>query len=286
MTLANAEIAGAVFSALASFFLFLIARRMGFFVPLRQTQNPAVLPTLLIVILAFAIYILTNFTLYMVFIRWLVNVGANNQIHKSVWFSFFTSAFCFAAIIGYMQTLYRPVLINLWKRTERFHIQKDILIALTGCAIAFPLVTLTGQTLDWLTVRLFNAVTLPDQSAVLFIKLTIGKPLYFTLASLSVICFVPVVEEILFRAFLQSWLLRYCSTRTAISVASILFALFHYSASQGIGNISIIISLFILSLFLGYIYERQGSLLSPIVFHAAFNALSIANIYFFNANFG
>ena len=37
---------------------------------------------------------------------------------------------------------------------------------------------------------------------------------------------------------------------------------------------------FILALFLGYLYERQGSLIAPIALHASFNAISVMNIYF------
>jgi membrane protease YdiL (CAAX protease family) len=64
----------------------------------------------------------------------------------------------------------------------------------------------------------------------------------------------------------------------AIVFSSICFSAFHFSFSQGIGNISLLFSLFVFALFLGFIYERQGSLFASISLHMTLNIVSVARI--------
>jgi membrane protease YdiL (CAAX protease family) len=93
-----------------------------------------------------------------------------------------------------------------------------------------------------------------------------------------VIGIVPVLEELLFRGFLQGAFRRFFSVRTAILFSSFIFALFHFSLGQGVNNMTILVSLFILSLFLGFLKERQGNLWGSIAMHMTFNAISVAMI--------
>ncbi len=84
----------------------------------------------------------------------------------------------------------------------------------------------------------------------------------------------PIMEELLFRglmqtAILQSGLLR--SRWVVIVVVSCLFALIHTGVAQWYA----LPALFTLSLGLGYVYERSGSLYASMLMHAAFNAVQI-----------
>ncbi len=63
-----------------------------------------------------------------------------------------------------------------------------------------------------------------------------------------------------------------------ISLSSMVFAFCHFALSQQIENIEILVSIFVLSLFLGYLYEREGNLWAPIGLHAMFNAVTFAVI--------
>jgi membrane protease YdiL (CAAX protease family) len=67
-------------------------------------------------------------------------------------------------------------------------------------------------------------------------------------------------------------------TKAAILLTSLAFALFHYSGSQEIGNVSLIASLFTFALFLGFIYEKQSSLFASIGLHMTFNLASALRI--------
>lgn len=57
----------------------------------------------------------------------------------------------------------------------------------------------------------------------------------------------------------------------ALLVASAVFSVIHFSVVPWQG----LISLFVLGLVFGYVYERTGSLLTPILAHAVFNAANI-----------
>ena len=96
----------------------------------------------------------------------------------------------------------------------------------------------------------------------------------------TIILLAPLIEEILFRGFLQTFIRQHLGSRQAIGITSLLFALFHYAPEQGLGNIPIVGSLLVLALFLGFVYEKRGSLLAPITLHACFNSISVLNLYF------
>ncbi|GAF76601.1 unnamed protein product, partial [marine sediment metagenome] len=66
----------------------------------------------------------------------------------------------------------------------------------------------------------------------------------------------------------------------AILLSSFFFAAFHFSILQKWSNVTILVTLFVLSIFLGLLYERQKSLLSPIVLHSTFNFFSVLNLLF------
>jgi membrane protease YdiL (CAAX protease family) len=60
---------------------------------------------------------------------------------------------------------------------------------------------------------------------------------------------------------------------TAILLTSILFALVH---NAGASSLWMLPPLFLLSVCIGYAYERTGTLWVPIFTHAAFNGLSLS----------
>jgi membrane protease YdiL (CAAX protease family) len=101
-------------------------------------------------------------------------------------------------------------------------------------------------------------------------------PYLFSLTSVLMVTLVPITEEFLFRGLLQSWLKNHLKNSFwAISGASTVFALFHYLPAQGLSNIELITTLFLLSCMIGFIYERRRSLWVGIGFHGFFNCVSL-----------
>ncbi len=80
---------------------------------------------------------------------------------------------------------------------------------------------------------------------------------------LVVVAVAMTVEEAFFRAFLQR--------RLGLWLSSVLFALSHFSYGQPF----LVIGVFIVSLFFGWLFARTGSLVAPMVAHGWFNAVQL-----------
>ena len=79
----------------------------------------------------------------------------------------------------------------------------------------------------------------------------------------------PLTEEMIFRGLFQTMIRSYLGRPwLAIAMTSVLFAMVH-------GNLTHWPALFVLSLGLGYSYEKSGSLFRPIFMHAFFNGLAV-----------
>ena len=78
----------------------------------------------------------------------------------------------------------------------------------------------------------------------------------------------PVVEELLFRGFLQNALTKYVPVWGAILLSSFLFALVHLQPYAIPGLMS-------LSIAFGYLYHRTGSLRTNIILHMANNVFAL-----------
>lgn len=89
----------------------------------------------------------------------------------------------------------------------------------------------------------------------------------------AVVIGAPIVEEIIFRAFLQSALMRWFGAPwVAIITTSLLFTAIHYSAVPH----HALPTLFVLSASMGLAFERSKRLGVPILMHMCFNAFNIA----------
>jgi membrane protease YdiL (CAAX protease family) len=79
----------------------------------------------------------------------------------------------------------------------------------------------------------------------------------------------PVFEELLFRGLFQTVIRsQLTSPWLSIALTSVLFTIVHQEPGHWL-------SLFVLSMCLGYAYEKSGSLFRPIFIHAFFNAVTI-----------
>ncbi len=134
--------------------------------------------------------------------------------------------------------------------------------------------------MDWLTQSFFHISQLPEQEVINYFKLSMKHPLMLIVSILLTFVYAPLIEEIIFRGFLQNWLKNYLSRTLAVIITSFVFAGFHFSFNQGVANIPIIGSLFALSCFIGFVYEKQRSLIAPIILHATFNFFGIIQVIF------
>lgn len=208
----------------------------------------------------------------------IITKSTHALISYAAWVNFLNSTailICLLVLIFFIPVLRK----NIWGRQtpNLFH---DLTTAFSAWVISFPLIVFVNQALDWIVTHIFHMASSPEQLAVQFLKMTFGYPVLFILALLSIVVLAPLVEEILFRGFLQSFIRQHLGRGQAILITSLLFALYHYSPEQKMSNLTIVGSLFIFSLFLGFVYEKRGSLFASIALHSIFNAFNVINLYF------
>lgn len=190
--------------------------------------------------------------------------------------------------IFYMMYLYanaydKPLFKKIWKDRAHPHcvsVVTDYLLGVMTWVISFPLVIAVGQLIDMI-LHYTAGFESYEQVAVRYLKEMLKSPSLLAVALFTILVAAPIIEEFLFRGCLQTYFKRFTSQRSAIVLSSMCFALFHYASSQGIGNISLILSLFTFALFLGFIYERQASLFASIGLHMTFNTVSTLRVLFF-----
>lgn len=155
----------------------------------------------------------------------------------------------------------------------------DMFVGAVTWLLSYPWLIVIGQIVTIVALLLWQQEPAHvDQVAVKFFKMTLTNPFLLVMTMFLLVVIVPVMEELLFRGFLQTWLKQKWGRTKAIVLTSLTFAAFHFSTTQGLNNIELLLSLFVLSCFLGFLYERQESLLASIALHATFNAVSILGI--------
>tara|TARA_Y100000385_G_C13084938_1_gene635952 strand:+ start:502 stop:1086 length:585 start_codon:yes stop_codon:yes gene_type:complete len=92
---------------------------------------------------------------------------------------------------------------------------------------------------------------------------------------IHVLLIAPIVEEVIFRGYMYRILKSRIPIIFAMIISSTLFSLIHY-------NVLSYILLFVLSIFLTYIYERNGSIICPIIIHSLFNLMMSTLIIYGN----
>ncbi len=165
----------------------------------------------------------------------------------------------------------------VWRGHEKLSIKRDLLMGILTWLIAYPAVSAVGKAIELIAFWKFDFIA-KEQIAVQYLRMTQDHPVIFTMMAVLIVFVVPVVEELLFRGFLQSWLIGKVSRGKAIVITSVIFAFFHFSSAQGFGNVELLASLFVLSCFLGFIYERQQSLWASVALHGIFNGVSVIAI--------
>lgn len=187
----------------------------------------------------------------------------------------------FLAVLIYCRWLGREKWNFIWFKGEQNSAKKTfqaIAIGFLAWFIAFPLVGGLDQMIEVIQNILHIQPT--DQKAIKFLKDLHTNPALFFFTAFTFSVATPIAEELVFRGLLQTRFRSMLQPISAIIVTSGIFAAFHFSVDQGFSNVQLLASLFLLSCFLGYIYERQRNLWAPITLHICFNSLSILMLSF------
>lgn len=182
-----------------------------------------------------------------------------------------------AVLLAYLQltSLQRQ---QFWNQTTEpwYH---HVLIGIAVWFAIFPVVIAFNQIISIALWHIFHHPFV-EQTVVISLREAKQNPFLFGATVLGIITTVPFTEEFLFRGLLQNWLKqKFHSAWLPIALTSLVFALFHYTSAQGITNIELLASLFLLSCILGFIYERQRSLWASIGLHGFFNFMSLLMLF-------
>lgn len=260
-----------------------IAWRLGLFAKFPERELGKIAPRFSQVLVAFLVYLGVQVLLLPILAGvWFAVTKENASIEEIIsrplvegWLNFAGIALAFPGLIGY--SLLSKA--HIWEKQpltihQRLH---DLFLGGICWLVAFPVVTLVAELFHILSRLVVEAPPL-DQVAVRQLKNTYGMPLLTGASTFAIIVLVPLIEEILFRGFIQGWLRSKFPAAQAIIVTAVIFTLVHFSPSQGVANAELLAGLFILSLFLGFLYERQQSLWPCIGLHCVFNFISVSMI--------
>jgi membrane protease YdiL (CAAX protease family) len=260
-----------------------IASRLGLFHYLKPSKPSTLM--LWHVIGIFLIFLVVNLALFpLIALAWFGSIKNIENIDKVAqgWFNIFSMLFSALGVIGFSIFQEHSIIESAWG-SEAFksfkQSTKDFFLGALTWLVGFPTMLVFGQIAAILMLFFFGPSSV-EQVAVRYLRQMIDYPILFAVTAFLIVAVVPIVEEVMFRGFLQTWLRGKLGRSKAIIIASLIFACFHFSLSQGQNNVELLVSLFALSCFLGFIYERQQSLWASVGLHVTFNAISVLALVF------
>lgn len=161
------------------------------------------------------------------------------------------------------------------RQTSIKTIAKDFVMAILNLLATWPLM-MAAITMTMFFARLLSGQNYQMQQHEQLELITEYQqmPVRIMIVFVAVVI-APLLEEMMFRGFVQTTIRSYFNTRNnawpAIAASSVFFAIMH--ADPGHWP-----TLFVLGVCLGYSYEKSGSLFRPIFIHFLFNTYSIAAV--------
>lgn len=274
-------------SFISSLLFLLVAKREGYFSFPAKREEPLVPLPFHVILGGFLLFLFMELLLPSLIVGLTSGTKQGRFLYPRVdtvslefqgWLTLFSMLFAVGAVVLYCFLLSPSLRCTIWNRggVSDKKIRNAFGMGVLSWLVCYPFVVFVGQTVSILVHAFFQREPLPvDQSVVQYLKTLMGYPYLFWCTTFLLVFVIPVGEELLFRGFIQTWLLQYVSRIKSIVVTAVLFACLHFSFDQGIANVEFLTALFVLSCFLGFIYERQGSLWASISLHAVFNAFNV-----------
>jgi len=153
---------------------------------------------------------------------------------------------------------------------------RAVVAGLIGLAIVWPWVSLVAN-IGNLVQSALGGATPPDVAhrTLDALREHVHEPSAWGVA-LVVVTLTPLTEEVVWRGAVQQALKRLGIPRlAAIGCTAVLFALVHWNAVPDASRLSALPALAMLGFALGWLMERTGRLIAPVVAHAAFNAANL-----------
>lgn len=231
------------------------------------------------VIKVFLVYVVLLFVGMPVIVRLfstILNFNILNNIGQRC-LVLFISLFVNVAICSYVLYIvcvyYRQPITALGLSTVNF--LANIKQGLKRYLIILPLIVLAGFVTNLISSYYGQTPEMQD-----VVRWVLDEKSFIVLISLIFfgIVIAPMIEEILFRGFLQPALKKLFGGRYAIVVTASLFAAVHM-------DIFAFLQIFILGILLGYLYEKTQTLVASIFVHILHNSLTLFFLLYFKYYF-
>lgn len=188
------------------------------------------------------------------------------------WFSVGSVVGSLAVVVLFMGVLPKEARAAVWSLKGRAS-RHDFFVGVATVGFAYPCSLALSDAII-IVLQWMGAGEPIDQVAVDFFKIAMSQTSLLAATAFVVVVVAPLVEELLFRGFLLGFLLQKMRFPVANVITCFLFAGLHYSSVQKWSNVAVLVPLFLLSWFLGFLFYRQRSLRAPLGLHMAFNAMN------------
>ena len=154
---------------------------------------------------------------------------------------------------------------------QTLHLIKSTGVGFIALLLTWPIITAVGMMarpiVEVITGRPVDVIA--HESLRLFLENPVDG--WYIMFAVMVVLAAPVIEEVMYRGVLQSWLVHTGINRwAAIFITSVVFA-----SAHGTVEAHALPVLFVLSLSFGWVYERTSRLAACITMHALFNAANL-----------
>lgn len=140
--------------------------------------------------------------------------------------------------------------------------------------LALPVVFAANTLMSLFTHLLGGEPPTSGHELLTWFQDTDHKAVLLVLLAISVVVIAPIMEEIIYRGVVQTWLFRLLGKETrwlVLVIASAMFASVHLASVP----LEVLPALFLLGVILGWVYETTRSLWPGIMIHALFNAINL-----------
>lgn len=224
------------------------------------------------VFLAYVILMFVGMPLIVRFINTLFGFNVLNNIAQRsliLFISLFVNVLICACVLYIVCIQYRQSITSLGLSAANLFV--NIKQGIKRYLITLPLIMLAGFIINLISGYFGQNPEMQD-----VVRWVLEEKSLFVLVSLIFfgIVIAPVIEEIMFRGFLQPALKNFFGGRYAIVLSASLFAGVHM-------DIFAFFQIFILGMLLGYLYEKTQTLVASIIVHVLHNSLTLVFLLYF-----
>src|SRR3990167_768320 len=160
---------------------------------------------------------------------------------------------CSAGCVGVFQSRFPDLKRILRDRLfpHKMSLAQEIKLGFVSLFTGFFLVAALSIAVETFCELIFGPFEF-KQNALRMMQEALQNKIGLVGALVMALLFAPVFEEFISRGILQTYLRRRLSPAGIILTSALVFSLFHIAADQGISNIPLCTSLFLLALFLGF----------------------------------